>query len=213
MVYLAVGVHPHNADKYTQAMEDELQENLLHPEVRVLGEVGLDYYYDNSERDAQREVFRYQISLAKELEMPIALHLRSGKDVETDNAHSEALEILTEEGFPEKGTLLHCCSLSPDELQPWIDAGCFIAYGGALTFKDADKARAGAKLVPIDRLLLETDAPYMTPEPMRGATCTPSHVIFTAEKLAEVRGVTPGKDRQEFLRQLYKNTQQFLGID
>ena len=155
-------------------------------------------------------MFRRQIELAKQANLPIALHLRGGEDPARDNAHREALEILQEAGFPERGTLLHCCSLPPDELQPWIGADCYIAYGGAITFKNADAAREGARLVPTGSLLLETDSPYMTPEPMRGAACTPAHTIFTAAALAEIRGIAPGPAREAFLRQLHANTELFL---
>ncbi len=208
-VLLTVGVHPHNARLYSDELERQLVGYLIDPRVRVLGEIGLDYHYDFSPREAQRDVFRRQIQLAHELQMPIALHLRSGE--EANDAHREAFEILQEEGFPRAGTLLHCCALSPDELQPWIDAGCYIAYGGAVTFKNADEARAGARIVPADQLLLETDAPYMTPEPMRGAACTPAHVIFTAQDLSETRGEQPGESRRDFLQQIRRNTDRFLG--
>lgn len=208
-VRIAVGVHPHNAKLYCEAIEKELVARLGDARVVALGEVGLDYHYDLSPRDVQRRVFRRQVALAKEHELPIALHLRGGEDPQADNAHREAFELLCEEGLPERGVLLHCCSLAPDELRPWVDAGCYIAYGGALTFKNGNAARAGARLVPADRLLLETDSPYMAPEPMRGAACTPAHIVFTAAALAEVRGVRPGGERQAFLQQVYENTLEF----
>ena len=211
-VRIAVGVHPHNAKLYDESVEAALVERLADPRVVALGEIGLDYHYDLSPRDVQRLVFRRQIAIAKEKGLPIALHLRGGEDPVADDAHAEAFAILQEEGFPEAGTLLHCCALPPDQLKGWIDAGCFIAYGGALTFKNADDAREGAKLVPADRLLLETDSPYMTPEPMRGAACTPAHVVFTAACLAEVRGIAPGDDRRAFLQQLYDNTLRFYRV-
>ena len=210
-VSVAVGVHPHNAKLYCEDIEAELLERLADPRVAALGEIGLDYHYDLSPRDVQRSVFRRQIALAKERNVPIALHLRGGEDPQADDAHAEAFSILEEEGFPEAGTLLHCCALPPDELRPWVEAGCFIAYGGALTFKNADAAREGARIVPEDRLLVETDSPYMTPEPMRGAACTPAHVVFTAARLAEVRGVAPGEQRRAFLERLHDNTLAFLG--
>ena len=211
MVRIAAGVHPHNAKLYDEAIERELMVRLGDHRVVALGEIGLDYHYDLSPRDVQRRVFRRQIALAKEAGLPIALHLRGGDDQQADNAHAEAFDILQEEGFPEKGTLLHCCALSPDELRPWVESGCYIAYGGALTFKNAGAAREGARLVPADRLLLETDAPYMTPEPMRGAACTPAHVVFTAVALAEIRGIEAGSQRQAFLRQVFNNTLAFYG--
>lgn len=209
IVRLAVGVHPHNAKLYDDAIEHELLARLDDPRVVALGEIGLDFHYDLSPRDVQEQVFRRQIALAKEAGLPVALHLRGGDDPEVDDAHRRAFDILQEEGFPERGTLLHCCALPPDELKPWVEAGCYIAYGGALTFKSADVARAGACIVPADRLLLETDSPYMTPEPMRGAACTPAHVVFTAAVLAEVRGAAAGEERKAFLEQLHANALRF----
>ena len=208
---IAVGVHPHNAKLYTPEIEDELVARLQDPRVRALGEIGLDYHYDLSPRETQRDVFRHQIRLAQQHDLPIALHLRGGEDPQADDAHAEAFVILREENALGPRTLLHCCALPPDEIAPWIEADCYIAYGGALTFKGADAARGGARLVPADRLMLETDSPYMTPEPMRGAACTPAHVIFTAAALAEVRGVSPGEPRRAFLEIMHANTLSFYG--
>ncbi len=208
-VRIATGVHPHNAKLYDDAMEAQLLERLADPRVAALGEIGLDFHYDLSPRDVQRRVFRRQIAIAQERDLPIALHLRGGEDPERDDAHAEAFAILKDADALGPRTLLHCCALPPDELRPWIDAGCYIAYGGAITFKNAEAAREGARLVPADRLMLETDAPYMTPEPMRGAACTPAHVVFTAAALAEVRGIVPGAAREAFLRQVHANTLAF----
>ena len=194
-----MGCHPHNAQHYDDALEAVLRERLHDARVSALGEVGLDYHYDLSPREAQREAFRRQIRLAKEAGLPVVLHMRE--------AHDDGFALLSEEGFPEAGTLLHCFHLDAAELARWVDAGCFIAFGGPLTFKKAEEVREAAKLVPADRLLTETDAPYMTPEPLRGTTCGPEHVAFTAAKLADVRGFedlrTPA--RGEFLRQTYLN--------
>lgn len=205
---IAAGVHPHNASLYDEEVEKRLMAWLAAPETTVMGEIGLDFHYDLSPRDAQREVFRRQVQLAKELDLPVSLHLRGGKDPIADNAHTEAFCILQEIGFPARGTILHCCSLPPDELSPWIEADCYVAYGGAITFKSSDAAREGARLVPENRLLLETDSPYMAPEPMRGVTCTPAHVLFTAAHLAEARGIAPGPNRERFLARLFENTLQ-----
>jgi len=199
----ATGVHPHNARLYDAEIEKLLLARLDDPACAALGEIGLDFHYDLSPRDVQRRVFLRQLAIAKDLGLPVALHLRGGDDPEADNAHREAFHMLEKAGFPEAGTLLHCCALPPDELRPWIEAGCYVAYGGALTFKSSDAAREGALLVPLDRLLLETDAPYMTPEPMRGATCTPAHVVFTAARLAELRG-------DEVLACTHENALRFL---
>jgi TatD DNase family protein len=179
--------------------------------VVALGEVGLDYHYDLSPREEQRVVFRRQIELVHELGLSLVLHLRGGEDPQADNAHAEAFAILQEMDALGPSTLLHCCTLPPDEIRPWIEADCSIAFGGAVTFKNADAAREGVRLVPNNRLLFETDAPYMAPEPMRGAACTPAHVIFTAAALAEIRGVVPGEDRKAFLEQVHSNTLSFYG--
>lgn len=175
---IASGVHPHNAKKYTPEVEDALLSRLHDPRTCAVGEVGLDYHYDLSPRDDQRRVFRRQIQIAKEAGIPLILHLRE--------AHDEGFEILQEEGFPAAGTLLHCFNLDSGVLAPWVDAGCYIAYGGPLTFKKSDDVRESVAHVPLDRLLTETDSPYMTPEPVRGMECGPDHVVFTAAKLCEV---------------------------
>lgn len=196
-VRIAAGVHPHNAKLYTPELEAALRDRLHDPRVSAVGEIGLDYHYDLSPRDVQREVFRAQIRLAKEAGLPIALHMRE--------AHDDGFAILAEEGFPEAGTLLHCFNLDGAEVARWVEAGCFIAFGGPLTFKKADEVREAAQLVPADRLLTETDAPYMTPEPLRGTTCEPAHTIWTADMLCAVRGADTPEERAAFLRQLYAN--------
>lgn len=194
-----MGCHPHNAKHYDDALEAVLRERLHDARVSALGEIGLDYHYDLSPREDQREAFRRQIRLAKEAGLPVILHMRE--------AHDDGFAILEEEGFPEAGTLLHCFNLDAAEMARWVEAGCFIAFGGPLTFKRADDVREAARLVPVDRLLTETDAPYMTPEPLRGTTCGPEHVVFTAAVLADVRGLegdrTPA--RWELMRQTCQN--------
>ncbi|WP_261433684.1 TatD family hydrolase [Berryella wangjianweii] len=194
-VRIAVGVHPHNARWYDDAQERQLRALLAHPRVGALGEVGLDYHYDLSPRDVQREAFRRQLRLAHEACLPVVLHVR--------DAHDDAFRILCEEGFPLAGTLLHCCSLPWGQLERWVQRDCFVAYGGALTFRKSDEARDAAARVPEGRLLTETDAPYMAPEPLRGGTCTPSQVLFTAARLAEVRGALSDIDRRRLLHDRY----------
>ena len=201
-VRIAAGVHPHNAKEWGPVLEAALREYLRDRRVSAVGEIGLDYHYDLSPRDVQQEVFRAQIRLAKEAGLPIALHMRE--------AHDDGFAILEEEGFPEAGTLLHCFNLDAAEVARWVEAGCYIAFGGPLTFKRADEVREAAALVPADRLLTETDAPYMTPEPMRGMTCLPDHVLFTAERLAEACGRAPGAQREEFLARLMDNARELL---
>ena len=199
---LACGVHPHNAKLYDDAMERRLLERLADPRVCAVGEVGLDYHYDLSPRDAQREVFRRQIRLAHKTGLPIALHVRE--------AHDEAFAILQEEGFPEAGTLLHCFDLDWETLEPWVEQGCYVALGGALTFGRCQDTRDAVARTPRELLLTETDSPYMTPEPMRGMPAGPAHVTFTAARMAEVLGCEPGEAREGLLRQLEENARGLL---
>lgn len=194
---IATGVHPHNAKLWDSRMERTLVKRLADPRVCALGEVGLDYHYDLSPRAMQRGVFRRQIQLAKMAGVPLILHMRE--------AHEEGLTILEEEGFPEAGVLLHCFNLDEEALVPWAEHGCYIAYGGPITFKKADEVRAAATKVPHTLLLTETDSPYMTPEPMRGVDCGPAHVIFTAEELLCVLGKETQEERVALLNQLYSN--------
>lgn len=178
-VRIAAGVHPHNAKLYDKALEDALVGLLHDPRTSAVGEIGLDYHYDLSPRDEQRRVFARQVEIAKEAGLPVILHMRE--------AHDDGFAIMEEMGFPEAGTLLHCYNLGPEELERWVDAGCYVAFGGALTFKKNDFVREAVKLVPAKRLLSETDAPFMTPEPMRGMTCEPAHVLWVCTKLGDIR--------------------------
>ena len=201
-VRFAVGCHPHNAKHYDDALEGLLLDRLADARVSAVGEIGLDYHYDFSPREAQREAFRRQIRVAKKAGLSVVLHIRE--------AHDDAFRILQEEGFPQAGTLLHCFNLDWAELERWVEAGCYVAFGGPLTFKHADEVRDAALRVPEELLLTETDAPYMTPEPLRGATCGPEHVVFTADKLCEVRGLSFGEEREAFLRKLLANAHGLL---
>lgn len=200
-----MGCHPHNAKHYDDALEQALVDRLADPRVCAVGEIGLDYHYDLSPRDVQRDAFRRQLRVAKQAGLPVVLHIRE--------AHDDAFAILQEEGFPQAGTLLHCFNLDWAELERWVDAGCHVAFGGPVTFKHADEVREAAAKVPVELLLTETDAPYMTPEPLRGTTCGPEHVLFTAEKLCEVRGLAFGEERETFLRTLLDNAHALLDRD
>lgn len=201
-IRVACGCHPHNAKYYDEALETILLERLHDPRTCAVGEVGLDYHYDFSPREQQREVFRRQIQIAHSSGLPLILHLRE--------AHEDALKIMDEEGFPQAGVLLHCFNLDYETLKPWLERDCFAAFGGPLTFKKSDETREAAAKVTLSRLLTETDAPYMTPEPMRGMVCGPEHAIFTAEKLAEVYGCEPGEERRAFLEAIHRNAQGLL---
>ncbi len=183
-IRVAAGVHPHNA-KYYDETKDLLVKLLHNPLTSCLGEIGLDYHYDLSPRDVQRDVFAKQLVLANEANLPVSLHVRE--------AHDEALEILKKEGMPKAGCILHCFNLDADTLQPFLDLGCYVAFGGPLTFKKSYLTRQSALHVPLDKLLVETDAPFMAPEPLRGTLCTPDQTLFTLRCLLDCFGYA-GKD-------------------
>lgn len=178
-VRFACGVHPHNA-KYFEASRSELLSLLARPETSCVGEIGLDYHYDFSPRDVQREVFAEQLKIAQEQGLSVSLHVRE--------AHDEAFEILKRTGVPEAGCILHCFNLDAEVLKPFLELGCHVAFGGPLTFKKSWETRAAALDVPLNRLLTETDAPYMAPEPLRGTVCLPDQTVFTLRMLLDCFG-------------------------
>jgi TatD DNase family protein len=178
-VRVLVGCHPHNAARYTPEVERTLKVLAARPVTSGIGEIGLDYHYDYSPRAAQREVFVRQLALAAELMLPVALHLRE--------AHADGLAILREMVPLPGGIVLHCYNLDYATLEPFLMLGCHVAFGGPLTFKKSDEVRDAAARVPLGRLVTETDAPFMTPEPLRGTVCGPEHTVFTAALLAELK--------------------------
>jgi len=196
-----IGCHPHNASRYTAEAEARLRHYAADRRTVAIGEIGLDYHYDYSPRAVQQEVFARQIKLATELGLPIALHLR--------DAHDDGFAILERVGWPPAGCLLHCYTLGPEEFKPFVQRGCYVAFGGALTFKKADDIRAAAAAVPLERLVTETDAPYMAPQPLRGTTNGPEDIVFTAALLAELRQ-TGGLTRRAVLDRIYANARLFF---
>ncbi len=179
-LYAALGMHPHTAADMTDALYEELRNDLKHPRVRALGEIGLDYHYDFSPRDVQKNWFAAQLVLAGETDLPVILHSRE--------ATADTLDILRAHRDALKGGVMHCFSGSYETAKICLDLGLYVAFGGALTFKNAEKLRDVAKRLPLDRLLVETDCPYMTPEPHRRERCTPAYVRITAECLAALHG-------------------------
>ena len=178
-VYAAVGVHPHDAKLYDDAAEQHLIELAKSEKVIAWGEIGLDYYYEHSPRDVQRDVFRRQIRTARELDLPIIIHSRDADD--------ETVEILTDEcscdGF--RG-IMHCFGGTPQMAEDLMKIGFLISFAGNVTFKKADNLREAARVVPLDKLLIETDCPFLTPVPFRGKRNEPSFVIYTAQFLADL---------------------------
>lgn len=179
-VYAAVGVHPHEAEDVSEDYISVLRELSKHKKVVAIGEMGLDYHYDFSPRDIQRKVLCEQIELAKELNLPVILHDRE--------AHGDMYEIL-EKYAPVKG-VMHCFSGSVELMKQSVKLGLYIGLGGAVTFKNARVPVEVAEAVPLDRLLLETDAPYMTPVPYRSKRNDSKYIELVAQKIADVRGIT-----------------------
>lgn len=182
MVYATVGFHPHDAANVSESSYNELRRWCQLPKVRAIGEIGLDYYRDLSPRGLQAAVFRRQIAIARELGLPIVIHDR--------DAHEDVLAILSEEGARDIGGVMHCFSGDETLARRVLDLGFHIGLDGPVTFKNGQTAQAVARMVPADRLLLETDSPYLTPVPYRGRRNEPAHVRLIAEAVAELRGVT-----------------------
>ncbi|WP_112805095.1 TatD family hydrolase [Ensifer sp.] len=182
-VFCSVGTHPHNADEELDITVDELVRLSAHPKVVAIGEAGLDYFYDNAPRDAQAEGLRRHIAAARQTGLPLVIHSRSADD--------DMAAILTEEtgkgAFP---FLLHCFSSGPDLARVGVELGGYVSFSGILTFPKSEELREIAKTVPHDRMIVETDAPYLAPKPFRGKRNEPAYVAHTAEVLADTIGVS-----------------------
>ncbi len=181
-VYAAIGIHPHDAKTYSPAVEKELRQLAANPKVVAIGEIGLDYYRDLSPRDLQKDVFIQQIHLAQSLKKPIVIHDR--------DAHEDTLKILREEKGGQYGGVMHCFSGHLPMALELVKMNFYISFAGPLTFKNNKKGQEAAANIPMDRLLVETDSPYLSPEPKRGKTNEPAFVRYTAQKLADLRGKT-----------------------
>lgn len=177
-IYAAIGVHPHSASGYSPQVEEEIRRLAKSKKVVAVGEIGLDFHYDFSPRDVQEKVFAAQIDLARELDLPIVVHSREATEA--------TWNILCGAGV--RGEL-HCFSGSAEMAIRYVESGFYIAFGGSLTFKNARRALEAAQAVPMERILIETDCPYMTPEPLRGKRNEPAYVRLVAEKLAEIKGI------------------------
>jgi TatD DNase family protein len=182
-IYCSIGVHPHEAQPHEEITEEELLAAADHPKVIGIGETGLDYYYEHSPREIQRELFRRHIRVARQLGLPVIVHSR--------DADLETVEVLREE--QELGLfkfLIHCFSSTKYLAEESVKLGGYISCSGILTFKKSQALRDAVAGVPLNRLLVETDAPYLAPEPHRGQPCEPAYTALTAARLAEVKGVS-----------------------
>lgn len=179
-VYAAVGSHPDDAAQVDALRVERYRTLAQEAKVRAIGEIGLDYYYDDVPREVQRKAFAMQLELARQVQLPVIIHER--------DAHADALAMLAD--FPEVRGVFHCYSGSPEMAMELVKKGWYIGFTGVLTFKNARKAVETAKMIPLDRILVETDCPYMAPEPFRGRRNDSRYVPYMAKKLAELRGIS-----------------------
>ncbi len=197
-IYCACGVHPHEADKckpgYLSVLKKLCEEN----KCVAVGEIGLDYHYDFSPHDTQLKIFEQQLVLAKQLDLPVIVHDRE--------AHEDTMTLLRR--YKPKG-VVHCFSGSAETAAEVVSLGMYIGLGGAVTFKNAKKPVQVAASIPEERLLVETDCPYMTPVPFRGQRCDSSFIAYTAQKIAEIRGCTP----EHILNVTRKNANTLFGLE
>jgi TatD DNase family protein len=180
-IFATVGIHPHDAKTLDEQTLEKLYDLALKPRVVAIGEIGLDYYRNLSPREQQKKAFIEQIKLAQELEKPVVIHDR--------DAHQEVLEIIKKEKAGINGGVMHCYSGHIPLALELIKEGFYISFAGPLTFKNAKKSHEVAQKIPLDRILIETDCPYLSPEPFRGKRNEPAQVKLVAQKLAELRGM------------------------
>ena len=181
-LYAAVGSHPDSADEVNEEVLEEYRKLCkLNPEVKAIGEIGLDYHYEDIPREIQQKAFRMQMELARELDLPVIVHER--------DAHEDGMAIVRE--FPTVKGVFHCYSGSAEMARQLVEMGWYIGFTGVLTFKNARKAVETAASIPLDRIVLETDCPYMAPEPFRGKRNDPGYLYRMAQQLAAIRGITP----------------------
>ncbi len=198
-VYAAVGIHPENCADFESEQIEKLRELAKEPKVVAIGEIGLDYYWaENPPKDLQQEVLRRQLLLAQELRLPVIIHDR--------DAHADTMAIVRE--FPQVRGVFHCFAGSTEMARELIGMGWMLSFNGAATFKNARKAPEVIAAVPLEKLMIETDAPYLTPVPHRGERNDSSYVRFVAEKIAEIKGLSP----EEVEHVTWENGRRFFGI-
>jgi TatD DNase family protein len=180
-IYAAIGVHPHDSEGMKDQDLDSLLEMAKHPKVVAIGEIGLDFYYDNSPRESQRDRFADQLDLSVKAGLPVVIHSR--------DAHSETMDILKAYRSRLTGCVLHCYSGSWEMAKVYLSMGFHISLGGPVTFKNAVKTIEVAKNIDLDQLMIETDSPYLTPHPYRGKRNDPGYISLVAERIAEARGL------------------------
>jgi TatD DNase family protein len=199
-LYASIGWHPVDAIDMTEDDLEWIETLTAHPKVVAIGEIGLDYHWDKSPKDVQKEVLRKQIRLAKKVKLPIIIHNRE--------ATQDILEILKEEGAHEVGGIMHCFSGSVETARECINMNFYISLGGPVTFKNAKKPKEVAAEIPLEKLLIETDCPYLAPHPYRGKRNEPALVKLVAEQIAELKGIS----YEEVAQKTMENAQKLFGI-
>lgn len=200
-IYAAVGVHPHEAESFDEKTAEIIEKLASEEKVVAIGEIGLDYYYDNSPRDLQKACFARQINIARNMNMPVIIHDR--------DAHEDALNIIKSENAKEVGGVMHCFSGSVEMAKELLKNNFYISVGGTLTFKNARKAVEVVKYIPLERLLIETDCPYLAPEPFRGKRNDSSYIKYVAQKVAEIKDIS----YEAVVEQTMKNGCALFGIN
>ena len=199
-IYAAIGVHPDEVGELNEETFFWLKEQLMRPKIVAVGEIGLDYYWDKEKREIQKEWFVRQLRLAKELKKPVVIHSRE--------AAADTMEILKAEVSKEISYEMHCYSYSPEMAAEYLKMGFYLGIGGVLTFKNAKKLKEVVEIAPIERLLLETDCPYLAPVPNRGKRNDSTNIHYVAEELARLKGMTP----EEVIRITEENARRFYRI-
>jgi len=201
-MYATIGIHPHEATLASDHAYTEMERLARHPKVIAWGEIGLDYFYDHSPRDTQKQVFSRQMELAATAKLPIVIHCRPSDN--SDNAWDDCLSMIREQWAPKGlGGILHCFTGNRDQAKRALDMGFMISFAGNLTFPKAQPIRDAALEVPLDRILIETDSPYLAPIPHRGKRNEPAFVKETARKLGELRGLSVDEIGDQTSRNFY----------
>lgn len=197
-IYAVVGVHPHEAKYFKESDIDIYKEMLKNPKVVGIGECGLDYHYDLSDRETQKKVFERFINFANEVDYPLVIHTRE--------ATKDTIDLLS--ALRNGKTLIHCFTAPKEVARDYLNLGYYLSIGGAVTFKNAKHVVESVEYAPLDRLLLETDAPYMTPVPFRGKRNEPKYINYVVDKIAEIKGIS----RETVIETTTKNAREFYNI-
>lgn len=199
-VVFGIGVHPHDASRWGKDVEKIIREALRHRKAVMIGETGLDYYRLRSPREVQVDVFRRQLEIATEVDMPVSVHIR--------DAYDEAYRILSEFQELSGKIILHCYSSDAQDVERYLNLGCYISFAGPVTYPKANKLREAASVVPLDRVLVETDCPYLSPQAVRGKKNEPANVVYVIDEIAKLKGISASR----LSKQVYLNLRLLLKL-